>query len=204
MSLLLNLLLWRTHEDDPAGLLGRAFSGDRKAQEELVDRLVPVVRARVRRRVRAAGLNLDAEDLTQEVWLALCRNAGEDLRAWRPGQGATFAGYVGMLAERTVVDALRREGAEKRGRRAESLDATELPLADPNPGPEARVAEREHAARLMSHLEGQLSEMGGLVLACMYADGRSVAETAETLGVNVQVVYNWQHKIRLAARAFDG
>jgi len=201
-----NLLRWRPREalpSSPAELVARAFAGDSRAQAALVDRLLPVARARVRRRLRASGLDLDPEDLSQEVWLSLCRDGGAELRAWRDGQGATFEGYVGMLAERTAVDALRREGAAKRGRRADVQDAAELPIPDPAPGPEAGASQRQLAARLLRHLEAELSETGRLVLACLYVDGRDVAETARTLGVTVQVVYNWQHKIRLAARAFD-
>jgi len=40
------------------------------------------------------------------------------------------------------------------------------------------------------------------VLALLYVDGLDVDQTAAALGVNKQVVYNWQFKIRQLAQAY--
>ncbi|MGV3621265.1 MAG: helix-turn-helix domain-containing protein [Archangium sp.] len=41
------------------------------------------------------------------------------------------------------------------------------------------------------------------MLKCLYSDGLDADETARVLGVNRQVVYNWQHRIRSLAREFQ-
>jgi DNA-directed RNA polymerase specialized sigma24 family protein len=40
------------------------------------------------------------------------------------------------------------------------------------------------------------------VFIYLFIDGRPPEEVARILSVNTQVVHNWQHKIRIAARSF--
>jgi RNA polymerase sigma-70 factor (ECF subfamily) len=194
-------------QDETLALLRRALGGDAPALRVIVRRLIPVVRARVRRCLarqwgRALGPQ-DGDDVTQDVWLVLMRDGGRQLRAWDPSRGATLEGYVAMVAEREVQNRVQNVRALKRGG-----DRVLLPLADAPEvasgaaSPEQAAEARHLAAALTTHLDEALPERGRLVLRCLFGDGRSPGETASLLGVDVQVVYNWQHKIRAAARAF--
>lgn len=195
-------------EPDPRdlALIDRALRGDATALAALVKRLMPVLFARVRRAcgttARAHGA-LDVDDLVQEVWLALVDDDGKLLRAYDPSRGATLEGYVGMVATREVGNIRQRVSAKKRGAHLRAVEeAPDRP--DSRPNPEQDAASRQLAARLGAHLEASLPERGQLVLRYTFNDGLEPAEAAHTMGVSLQVVYNWQHKIRALAREFVG
>jgi len=187
-------------------LLRRALAGDPKARRRLVERLMPVVRARVRRglarRFSRSASALEPADLVQEVWLTLMKDDARALRAWEPGRGATLGGYVGMIVEREVGNHLDRITALKRGgdqRRVD--DDAALRGAPPDGDPERRAAARELLDHLSRHLEQALPEAGRLVLRLLYTDGRSPQEAARMMGTTPNAIYIWQHRIRKAARA---
>lgn len=184
-------------------LVTRALEGERAAAEALVRRLMPVVQARVRRARRRAGAvgGRDAEDLCQEVWAALLAEGGRRLLAFDPAKGATLEGFVGVLAEREVVSLARHGAAKKRGGHLFAVEVDDG-VATEAPSPEQVVESKDLAARLGAHLDEALPERGQLVLRYAFADGRPAPEVADILGVKVQVVYNWQHKIRGLARRF--
>ena len=71
-----------------------------------------------------------------------------------------------------------------------------------DPDPEALALGHDLAAGLDAHLNATLPERGRLVLRAIYEDGLEPQAVADLLGVNLQVIYNWQHKIRLTCRAF--
>jgi RNA polymerase sigma factor (sigma-70 family) len=80
----------------------RSLQGDARAYEELLVLLTVALRAVVRNRARAAGL--DAEDVVQEVLLALHLKRG----TWQ--LGTPVAPWVAAIARNKIVDALRRRG----------------------------------------------------------------------------------------------
>jgi RNA polymerase sigma factor (sigma-70 family) len=191
--------------DDPLALVRRALGGDGVSLRALVRRLIPVIKARTDvflaarpgRRIGPHG----ADDLVQDVWLALIKDGGRLLLAWEPDRGMSLEGYVGMVAKRELWGRVRQETAGKRG---SGLRAVDIADVDP-PGAhdvEAETIGRDLARNLADHLERQLPERGRLVMRYLYTDQCSPAEVADLLGVNLQVVYNWQHKIRQVAHAF--
>ncbi|MDP1830129.1 MAG: sigma-70 family RNA polymerase sigma factor [Archangium sp.] len=191
-----------TQGDGTAALIAAAARREREALRKLTERLLPVVRARVRRlqSKRADLRGLDTADLVQQVFVVLLDDDAWQLRQWDPARGATLEGYVGMVSEREVGNSSQR--AMTRERR----EATDEPQADApieQPSPEAQVIARQAAARLGEFLDGQLPPKGQVVLKCLYADGLDADEAARVLGVTKQVIYNWQHKIRLLAREFS-
>lgn len=194
--------------DETVRLVERALAGEGEAVRALVHRLMPVIRARVRRLLRETrGGRLgptDGDDLVQEAWLALLKDDGRQLRAFDPARGASLETYVGLVAERTVRNARQKIVALKRGGDRVRVEDEDAPgrLASEAPGPEDVAASRQLAGALAARLREQLPERGWLVFRCLYTDGRPVDETAALLGVDRQVVYNWQHKIRRLARAF--
>jgi RNA polymerase sigma factor (sigma-70 family) len=194
---------------DDVALVKRAAGGNTAAMKILVRRLMPVIQAHARRGLmRSWGRKLgphEGQDFVQEIWLALIKDGGRQLLAYDPERGASLEGYVGMIAEREIGNRLQHERAEKRGGRLKAVgeeEAAEVPAELPDPTD--RLTARELASRLGAHVSTTLPERGQLVFRYAFTDGYSVEETAQILGVTVQVVYNWQHKIRQTARAFLG
>jgi len=185
-----------------AALVTRALDRGGRLLRGLVERLMPVVRARVRRRL--GGWTPSArEDAIQEVWLALLSDDGKALRGFDPDQGRTLEGFVGMVAERHVIDWVRRQQAAKRGGGARFTDDRALERrAAVGPDPEDALLTADLAAAFGRHLEQALPEIGLLVFRLMYTDRLAVPAAAEALGVKRQVVYNWQHRIRGEVRTF--
>ena len=83
-------------------LMERSLQGDARAYEELLLLLTAGLRALIRGRARAAGL--DAEDIVQEVLLALHLKRG----TWQTG--TPVAPWVAAIARNKLIDALRRRG----------------------------------------------------------------------------------------------
>ncbi len=165
----------------------------------LVDRLQPVLRARVRRFTRRRpdrriGIE-DEDDLVQSAWLRLVGDDGRRLRAFDPARGVTLEGYVGVVTERLLIDRLR-------GRQARRDEAALDHLCEREAcSPEAQALDREALAGLWAHLEATLPERGVQVARLLHHEQRSADEAARALGVTKQVVANWKHRIKRAARA---
>lgn len=186
-----------------AELIDRALAGELSAIEGLVRDLLPVIRARVRRRLAGALPDAELEDVAQEVWVKLVASDGRELRRYDASRGASLANYVGLIAEREAGNYLANRRAKKRGfgfLRAASLEAVETERALPSA--ENAIADKELLSRLVEHLDDQLPPKGRAVFRFLYRDEQTIDETATILGVTSQVVYNWQHKIRTLARAF--
>ena len=193
--------------DDDSAFVRRALSGDRWARTKLIRRLMPVVLARVRRISSRSGSTNSTDDLVQEVWLKLFAADGKKLLAFAPERGSTLEGFVGLIAEREAIRCLRTTGAKRRGGhlRMESTDdryGHSSPLPDPAASPEAVTETSDLVTRLGDHLQENLPERGRLVWRFVFTDGLEPMEAARVMGVKVQVVYNWQHKIRGLAREF--
>lgn len=188
-------------DDGTRALVASAARGERAALRELTQRLLPVVRARVRRlQAKRADLRaLDTGDLIQQVFVCLLDDGARQLTQWDPARGATLEGYVGMISEREVGNSGQKVAT--RERHEFTTDAQpDAPVEQPSP--EAQVIARDSAVRLGAWLSEQLPARGQVVLKCLYADGLDPDEAAHALGVNRQVVYNWQHRIRALAREF--
>ncbi len=188
-------------------LVRRAHRGDARAVGLLVRQLLPVVQARVRhffaaRSGRPLGAS-DADDLVQEIWIALLDDKARLLQGYDPERGATPQGYVGMLVQRELWNRLQRENAQKRGgkQRHVSLDDVVHPPSGDD-DPESTALSRALLASLSEHLQRELPDKGCDVLRLLYDEHLSAADAADRLGVRTQVVYNWQHRIRTEARRF--
>lgn len=181
-------------------LVDAVSRGDVVATRAVVERLLPVVRARVRR-LQAGRADLrrhETSDLVNQVFVCLLENKARQLQQWEPSRGASLEGYVGMVTEREVGNSQQR--AQTRARH--ETPANDVEALSGQPSPEAQTVARDVAARLGDFLEQQLPPKGLVVFRCLYTDGLDADETARMLGVNRQVVYNWQHRIRELARGF--
>lgn len=174
----------------------------------LVQRLMPVVRARVAAYLGRRGGRLghqDVDDIAQDIWLTLIRDDGKLLRDYDAARGKSLEGWVGLTCRRELWRRNRALNAERRGGGVADapLEAAATTAGD-QPDPEALAVGRDLLGGLRGHLRAHLAERGQLVLAAIYEDHLSPAEAATLLGVNQQVVYNWMHKIRTLTREYLG
>lgn len=188
-------------------LIARAIGGDDRALRQLAERLLPVLRARARwflARVRGGRVGADdGDDLVQETWLVLMADGARALRQYDPVRGASLEGYVGMIANREITNRARWFRSRKRGGDAVQTSLDDVgELHSHAADPEAEAVVRSTLEALSAHLERELPARGQLVLRCIYTDGRSPDEAAQMIGVNTQVIYNWQHKIRRLTEGF--
>lgn len=186
-------------------LLRAALGGKNSARNALVLRLAPVIRARLRRALanwpnQKLGQH-DVDDLTHLVWCRLLENDAARLRAYDASTGVSVVAFVSMVTQQLFLNVLEQHKAAKRAA-AGHVDIDEAyDLASPSETPAAMEA-RGDLARVWRHLMTELPERGRAVLALLYADGLDVDAAAQALGVQKQVVYNWQFKIRQLTRSF--
>ena len=161
---------------DDAEQLRAYVAGDAQAFARLYDRYDRPCFRFIRRMLGAAGAET-AEDLHQETWLAVSRNAA----AFDPAK-ASFRGWLFTIARRRVLDHFRRQKVVPLMR--EEDDAA-LEVPDPAPTPVERVETREAAERLAAAVESLPAEQRGAFV--MFAGaGLSLAEIAEATGVAVE------------------
>jgi RNA polymerase sigma factor (sigma-70 family) len=190
-------------EEHPDVALIRAhLGGSVDARRLLLARLAPILRARVRLFLRARpgrriGLH-DEEDLIQVTWCKLIEDKARRLSAYDPGRGVTLEGYVSMIVRRMLIDVSRSRDDGRLRAPLNSADA----VPSPEDNPEERAIGRQELEALRAHLDRVLPDRGRLVARLLYDDHRTDDEAAKMLNVSKQVIANWKHKIKLAARDF--
>jgi len=122
-------------------LLGRASSGSRQAEEELLERIYDDLRHIARRQLRSrpSGSTSPATALAHEIYIELVREKPD---AW-PSRQHFFAAFARALHNH-LIDRIRRKAA--RGRRT-SL-STQVPAKAPSLEDDEFVALREHLEQL--------------------------------------------------------
>jgi RNA polymerase sigma-70 factor (ECF subfamily) len=156
-----------------------ATAGDRDA----VARLLEVVRPNVVRYCRARLGPPAADDVAQEVCLAVLTGL--------PGyrfQGKPFLAFVYGIASHKVIDAHR---AVSRGRSDPVADVPET--AEVGAGPEQRALHGELSTQLRALLE-ELPEKQREILVLRIVVGLSAEETAEIVGASPGAVRVAQHR----------
>lgn len=146
-------------------LVVQAQGGDRAAFGELVERHQRGIYGTLRKMTGDHDLALD---LTQDAFV----------RAWerldRFERRAAFSTWLYRIAVRLAYDALRRE------RRRVDADP-DARIADPAPGPDARVEAATEAARLERRIAA-LPDLQRAVVTLRAHDGLPYREIAEMLG----------------------
>jgi RNA polymerase sigma-70 factor (ECF subfamily) len=159
------------------------LNGDRAAWEGFVRRYGGLIVAAVR---GLAPLPGDIEDLTQEVFVRLCKDHFRLLRSYDPARAA-LSTWLTIVARSTARDGLRR-------RRADSVPIDAVPevhlKVDPvEPVPKLKVP------------EALLSPRQREILGMLYDHEMDVAEIAAKLGIDPQTVRSAHHKAMLKLRA---
>ena len=166
-----------------AALPDALLKGDAAAWEGFVRQYGGLIVAAVRGVATAPG---EIEDLTQDVFVRLCKDDFRLLRSYDPAR-ASVSTWLTIVARSTARDGLRR-------RRAEATPIDEVP--------EARLAvepvEPVHKLKLP---EALLSPRQREIVAMLYDREMDVAEIARALGIDRQTVRSAHHKAMLKLRA---
>ena len=166
------------------GALSNALlDGDGAAWGEFVRHYGGLIVAAVRGVTPVQG---DVEDLTQEVFVRLCKDDFRLLRTYDPGRAALTT-WLTIVARSTARDALRR-------RRPESLPIDAVP--------EAQLAiPAVEPVRKLKLPEALLSPRQREILAMLYDREMEVGEIARVLGIDPQTVRSAHHKAMIKLRA---
>ncbi|MCA9613957.1 MAG: RNA polymerase sigma factor [Sandaracinus sp.] len=167
--------------DELEGLAARAATGDRRAAEQLLHRLLPRVRNLVRYLVRG---DTHVDDMAQNALLAILRG----LPGYR-GEGA-FKAWADRITVRETLAYAKRE----RARFAATREAAPDLHVVREEGQRTDVyVKRRDVARLLDTLPTEQRE----VLVLHHVMGMSVPELAENLGVPFDTA---KSRLRLATK----
>jgi RNA polymerase sigma factor (sigma-70 family) len=157
--------------------------GEKGAWEAFVRRYAGLVAAAVRGVARDPG---EVEDLSQEVFLRLCRNDFRLMRSYDPAR-AGLSTWLTIVARSTARDAMRRHRPV-----VVPIDAV----------PESRLAvDPVEPVRKLKLPEALLSPRQRQILSMLYDREMEVAEIAAALGIDPQTVRSAHHKAMLKLRA---
>ena len=154
-------------EAELARLLRAALDGDEKAYAAFLHGAAGLVRAFTRRR---AQHGIDPEDVVQETLLAVHVKR----HTWRTDSAVTPWLYA--IARHKLIDAFRRRGS----RIDVDIEEVAETLAAPQ---EERPSSREVGKALATLAPGQRS-----VVSAISVEGRSIGETARSLGMSETAV----------------
>lgn len=181
-----------------------ALAGDPLALDRVIDRLLPVIQARVARRLLAAGraggsIRSDVEDLTQEILLSLVVGPSRVLARWDPGRGLSLRNFAGLVAERHTISWLRRRRPLPWPDDDPSAEGDPGPVDDA-PDPERVAASREHLRLLLDSLVERLSPLGRRLFDLLFVQERPLAEVRAATGLSDDAVYAWRSRLRRLTR----
>lgn len=166
-------------EDDAwedADLLRAHGAGDPHAFARLYDRYDRACFHLIRRLLGGAHADA-AEDLHQETWIAVSRNAA----SFDPAK-ASFAAWLFTIARHKTFDHFRRQKVAILG---QPQDEAAAMVPDPQPSPLEQVQSRERAEEIVAAVEALPLEQRGVFV--MFADGGlSLEEIAQVTGVAVE------------------
>ena len=167
---------------DGAGL-DALIRGDKAAWDAFVKRYAGLIVAAVR---GIAQNHSDVEDLTQEVFVRLCKDDFRLMRSYDPMR-AGLSTWLTIVARSTARDALRR-------RRADSVPIDAVPerqlAVDPViPTPKLKLP------------DALLSPRQREILTMLYDREMDVAEIARLLNIDPQTVRSAHHKAMIKLRA---
>jgi len=180
------------HEPPPAGpsdeALLRALGTDRAALGPLYDRYGGLIYGLARAILQSQE---EAEDLTQEIFVMLCRGMPYDV------ERGSLGAYLTTLTRSRAIDRLRSRGRRLRILRASWRSA---PPPDLPAGPVERLATRECSERVRSAV-AELPANERRALEMVYYQGLTQAEIAATLDAPLGTVKSWCRRGLLGLRA---
>jgi RNA polymerase sigma factor (sigma-70 family) len=158
-------------------LLSAHVAGDAHAFARLYDRYDRPCFRFIRRLLGSAHADA-AEDLHQETWIAISRNAA----TFDPAK-ASFSAWLFTIARHKVFDHFRRSKVAVLAVAGD--DAALMLIADPAASPLQEVTSRDLAQRIITAVEALPLEQRGAFI--MFTDaGLSLEEIAQATGVAVE------------------
>jgi RNA polymerase sigma-70 factor (ECF subfamily) len=165
------------------GDLNELLRGEKEAWGRFVRRYAGLVVAAVRSVAREAG---EVEDLTQEVFLRLCKDDFRLLRGYDPAR-AGLSTWITIVARSTARDAMRRYRPVSVP--IEAVPEGRLAIDPIEPVPKLKLPEA-----LLSPRQRQ-------ILTMLYDRDMEVSEVAAALGIDPQTVRSAHHKAMIKLRA---
>jgi DNA-directed RNA polymerase specialized sigma24 family protein len=165
------------------GDLDELLRGEKEAWGRFVRRYAGLVVAAVRSVAREAG---EVEDLTQEVFLRLCKDDFRLLRGYDPAR-AGLSTWITIVARSTARDAMRRYRPVSVP--IEAVPEGRLAIDPIEPVPKLKLPEA-----LLSPRQRQ-------ILTMLYDRDMEVSEVAAALGIDPQTVRSAHHKAMIKLRA---
>ena len=175
-----------------AEIVQAVLGGDVNAFETLVLRYQKKVYNTV---LRLTGDSVQAEDLSQEVFLKIFRG----LSSFR-GE-SSFSTYIYRVAANTAIDALRRREAPTVSLSAENEEGEEFELALPDPGPlpVELLESRERRQAIRAAIDA-LPEHPRTVILLRELDGMSYQDIAKVMGLTEGTVKSRINRARARLR----
>lgn len=186
--------------------LESCLEGGDQGLTRLVRRLQGIVHARVARvflrcdPAAAPGKNEDIEEVAQGVFVTLFERDAVALRGWKPDRGMSLENYVGMIAERRAISALRRRRRAEVPLVVETLEAHQGALSDPARGAEPRVEHRQLLRRMLRRLEETLSPGAWRIFELRFIDELEIDEIHQETGLSPDAIYAAISRLRRQAR----
>ncbi|MGD0065652.1 MAG: RNA polymerase sigma factor [Streptosporangiaceae bacterium] len=175
---------------DDDELIASLAGGDDAALRQLFDRHAPWLAARLRKTLPPD----DVEDVLQETFLAVWKNAG----AYQPR--GTPAAWLWVIARNQAALLLRKQGPATRALPDEALLDEDRPVSDPAEAVATRTDLDVAAAAALGPPGCPDREVWRL----RYEEDRPVAEVAELMGVPEGTVKSRVHRARRLLRAALG
>ncbi len=129
------------------------------------------------------GDSLEAEDLTEEVFLRMLESIGSF--KW---QGYPFTSWLFRIAHNLVIDYYRKSGRQKKTSLDDAMRVVGTDGVDID-----RKLDVELSIKEVKEAMGGLTRLQQEVLSLRFAGGLSVAETAEAMGKKENAVKALQH-----------
>ena len=194
--------------DPTRELVAGAIARRPAAVRELVHVLGPVVHGRVRKALarrrggstKGRDVAQEAEDLAQEVFVALFDDDAKALRAWDP-ERSPLGAFVALLTDHQVFSIFR---SGKRRPWSDDLDVVAEPEAGEHGGdsPERRVSSREQLDALLDRMRAELTPKGFDLFARLYVQEQEVELVCQELGMKPDAVYAWRSRLAKLVRRF--
>ena len=167
-------------------LVARLWEGDLSALGVLYDRYGSLVYGIAMKGLRRI---VEAEDLTQEVFLSLMRT-----RSYRPHRGS-LASYLTTVTRSRVIDRLRAQSTQKKYLNQWHHNQSGVDSVTPM----KHITQQEQRALVRAAL-ATLKAQQREVLELSYYEGQSQRDIAERLGVPLGTVKSWARRGLLQLR----
>ena len=154
-----------SREQQWADWLQAGIAGDGKAYRCFLEAITPYLRSvAIRRSTSIGGSRADAEDVVQDVLLAIHLKRG----TWDPAR--PIGPWLAAIVRNKVIDAYRRRGKRIDVPIDDVIDTLATPEAAPDPD-----------VKLLSNLLSRLKDSQRSIVTAISLEGASVRQTAERL-----------------------